>query len=70
MKKAETITRRAANSATTSVISSTIRTPTGKNLSVGKRAANSAFNSLVGSVGREISSSLVRGIFGTLSKKK
>ena len=70
IKKAETITRRAANSATTSIISSTIRKPTGKNLGVGKRAANTVFNSVVGSVGREISSSLVRGIFGTLTRKK
>ena len=69
MKKAERITTNAAKSATTSVISSTIRRPTGKNLGVGKRAANSAFNSIVNGVGREISGSIVRGIFGTLSKK-
>ena len=69
LKKAERITTNAAKSATTSVISSTIRRPTGKNLGVGKRAANSAFNSIVNGVGREISGSIVRGIFGTLTKK-
>ncbi len=69
LKKAERITTNAAKSATTSVISSTIRRPTGKNLGVGKRAANSAFNSIVNGVGREISGSIVRGIFGTLIKK-
>ena len=69
LKKAERITANAAKSATTSVISSTIRRPTGKNLGVGKRAANSAFNSIVNGVGREISGSIVRGIFGTLTKK-
>jgi len=70
LKKAETITRRAANSATTSIISSTIRKSTSKKLGVGRRAANSAFNSVVNSVGREVSSGIVRGIFGTLGKKK
>ena len=69
LKKAERITTNAAKSATTSVISSTIRRPTGKNLGVGKRAANSASNSIVNGVGREISGSIVRGIFGTLIKK-
>ena len=69
LKKAERITSNAAKSATTSVISSTIRRPTGKNQGIGKRAANSAFNSIVNGVGREISGSIVRGIFGTLTKK-
>ncbi len=69
MKKAERITTNAAKSATTSVISSTIRRPTGKNQGIGKRAANSAFNSVVNGIGREISGSIVRGIFGTLTKK-
>ena len=69
LKKAERITTNAAKSATTSVISSTIRRPTGKNQGIGKRAANSAFNSIVNGVGREISGSIVRGIFGTLTKK-
>ena len=70
MKKAERITSNAAKSATTSVISSTIRRPTGKNQGIGRRAANSAFNSVVNGVGREISGSIVRGIFGTLTKRK
>ncbi|MBR4691334.1 MAG: DUF853 family protein [Oscillospiraceae bacterium] len=69
-KKAERITSAAAKSATTSVISSTIRRSTSKKLGVGQRAVNSAFNSIVGNVGREISGSIVRGIFGTFSKKK
>ena len=69
-KKAEQITSAAAKSATTSVISSTIRRSTSKKLGVGQRAVNSAFNSIVGNVGREISGSIVRGIFGTFSKKK
>ncbi len=69
LKKAERITTNAAKSATTSVISSTIRRPTGKKVGIGQRAANSAFNSIVNGVGREISGSIVRGIFGTLSKK-
>ena len=69
LKKAERITTNAAKSATTSVISSTIRRPTGKNLGVGKRAANSAFKSIVNGVAREISGSIVRGRFGTLTKK-
>ncbi len=69
-KKAERITTAAAKSATTSVISSTIRRSTSKKLGVGQRAVNSAFNSIVGNVGREISGSIVRGIFGTFSKRK
>jgi DNA helicase HerA-like ATPase len=69
LKKAERLTSNAAKSATTSIISSTIRRPTGKNQGIGKRAANSAFNSIVNGVGREISGSIVRGIFGTLTKR-
>ncbi len=69
LKKAERITTNAAKSATNSVISSTIRRSTSKKLGVGQRAVNSAFNSIVSGVGREISSSIVRGIFGTLSRK-
>jgi DNA helicase HerA-like ATPase len=69
LKKAERLTSNAAKSATTSIISSTIRRPTGKNQGIGKRAANSAFNSIINGVGREISGSIVRGIFGTLTKR-
>ena len=69
LKKAERITTNAAKSATNSVISSTIRRSTSKKLGVGQRAVNSAFNSIVSGVGREISGSIVRGIFGTLSRK-
>ncbi len=69
LKKAERITTNAAKSATNSVISSTIRRSTSKKLGIGQRAVNSAFNSIVSGVGREISSSIVRGIFGTLSRK-
>lgn len=69
-KKAERITTAAAKSATTSVISSTIRRSTSKKLGVGQRAVNSAFNSIVGNVGREISGSIVRGLFGTFTKRK
>ena len=70
LSTAQRITSSAAKSATTSVISSTIRRSTSKKLGVGQRAVNSAFNSIVGNVGREISGSIVRGIFGTFSKKK
>ena len=70
LSTAQRITTSAAKSATTSVISSTIRRSTSKKLGVGQRAVNSAFNSIVGNVGREISGSIVRGIFGTFTKKK
>ena len=65
-KKVERIAVSAASGATRSVISSTIRRSTSRNQSIGTRAFNSAFNSAVNGVGREISSSLVRGLFGTL----
>lgn len=70
LKKAETFTRRVANSATQSVLSSTVKRSTSKKLGIGERALNSAFNSAVSGVGREISSSLVRGLFGTFSKRR
>ena len=73
-KKKSTLTKvqrtavSAANSATRSVISSTLRRSVTKKQSIGERALNSAFNSTVNSIGREVSSSLVRGIFGNLIK--
>jgi len=70
VKKAESLTKRVANSATQSVLSSTVKKSTSKKLGVGQRALNSAFNSAVSGVGREISNSLVRGLFGTFSGKK
>ena len=69
-KKVQRIATSAANSATRSVISSTIRRPVSKKQGIATNALNSAFNSTVNGIGREISSSLVRGIFGTLAKRK
>lgn len=68
MKKVERAAVTAASSATRSVISSTIRRPTTKKQSIGERALNSAFNSTVNSIGREVSGSIVRGLFGNLIK--
>ncbi len=70
LKKGQKLTTSVVNSATQSVLSSTVKKSTSKKLGVGKRALNSAWNAAVTGVGREVSSSLVRGIFGTLSGKK
>lgn len=70
LKKGQKLTTSVVNSATQSVLSSTVKKSTSKKLGVGKRALNSAWNAAVTGVGREVSTSLVRGIFGTLSGKK
>ena len=70
VKKAESLTKKVANSATQSVLSSTVKKSTSKKLGVGQRALNSAFNAAVSGVGREVTNSVVRGLFGTLGKKK
>lgn len=69
MNKAQRIVTTAASSATRSVISNTIRRPISKKQSIATNAINSAFNSTVNGIGREISGSLIRGIFGTFKKK-
>ncbi len=69
VNKAQRIATTAASSATRSVISSTIRRPVSKKQGIATNAINSAFNSTVNSIGREISGSLVRGLFGTFKKK-
>ena len=69
-KKAESLTKKVANSATQSVLSSTVKKSTSKKLGVGQRALNSAFNAAVSGVGREVTNSVVRGLFGTLGRKK
>ena len=69
-KKAESLVNNAAKSATRSVISSTLRRSVTKDQSIAERALNSAYNSAINGIGREITSSVVRGIFGTLMKKK
>ena len=70
VNKVQRIATTAASSATRSVISNTIRRPVSKKQSIATNAINSAFNSTVNGIGREISGSLVRGIFGTFTKKK
>ncbi len=70
VKKAESLVNNAAKSATRSVISSTLRRSVTKDQSIAERALNSAYNSAINGIGREITSSVVRGIFGTLLKKK
>ncbi|NLC73132.1 MAG: DUF853 family protein [Ruminococcaceae bacterium] len=69
LTKAERIAKSAANSATRSVISSTLRRSVTKNQSIGTKAMNSAYNSVLNGVGREISTSIVRGLFGNLLGK-
>lgn len=69
VNKAQRIVTTAASSATRSVISNTIRRPISKKQSIATNAINSAFNSTVNGIGREISGSLIRGIFGTFKKK-
>ena len=69
MNKAQRIVTTAASSATRSIISNTLRRPISKKQSVATNAINSAFNSTVNGIGREISGSLIRGIFGTFKKK-
>ena len=70
VNKAQRIATTAASSAARSVISNTIRRPVSKKQSIATNAINSAFNSTVNGIGREISGSIVRGIFGTFTKKK
>lgn len=69
-RKAESLVRNAANSATRSVISSTLRRSVTKDQSIAERALNSAYNSAINGIGREITTSVVRGVFGTLLKRK
>ena len=69
VNKVQRIATTAASSATRSIISNTIRRPVSKKQGIATNALNSAFNSTVNGIGREISGSLIRGIFGTFKKR-
>jgi len=58
----------AAKSMTTSVVNNTLKRKAGKNRSVAEKALTSAYNSVVGNVGRQATTSLMRGLLGTLLK--
>jgi len=68
-KTAERIAVSAAGGAARSILSSTLRRPVTKKQSIGERAINSAFNSALSGVGREVSASLIRGLFGNLRSR-
>lgn len=69
VNKVQRIATTAASSATRSIISNTIRRPVSKKQGIATNAINSAFNSTVNGIGREISGSLIRGLFGTFKKR-
>lgn len=67
-KKIEQMATAAAKSMTTSVVNSTLKRKAGKDASVAEKALTSAYNSVVGNVGRQATTSLMRGLLGTLLK--
>ncbi len=67
-KQFEKMATSAANSFTRGLISNTVRKSTSKNQSPLERAMTSAYNTTVNNVGRQVSTSLVRGLFGNLLK--
>lgn len=67
-KKIEQIATNAAKSMTNSILSNTVKRKTSKNRSVAEKALTSAYNTAVGNVGRQATTSLVRGLLGTLLK--
>ena len=58
----------AAKSMTNSILNSTLKRKTSKNRSVAEKALTSAYNTAIGNVGRQATTSLVRGLLGTLLK--
>ncbi len=67
-KQMEKMATSAANSFTRGIISNTVRKPTSKKQSPLERAMTNAFNTTVNNVGRQVSTGLVRGLFGNLMK--
>jgi len=67
-KKIEQIATNAAKSMTTSLLNNTVKRKADKDRSVAEKALTSAYNSAVGNIGRQATSSLVRGLLGTLLK--
>ncbi len=67
-KQIEKMVTSAANSFTRGVISNTVRKSTSKKQSPLERAMTNAYNTTVNNVGRQVSTSLVRGLLGNLLK--
>ena len=67
-KKIEQIATNAAKSMTTSLLNNTVKRKADKDRSVAEKALTSAYNNAVGNIGRQATTSLVRGLLGTLLK--
>jgi len=67
-KKVEQIATNAAKSMTTSILNNTLKRKASKDRSVAEKALTSAYNSAIGNVGRQATTSIMRGLLGTLLK--
>lgn len=67
-KKIEKVATNAAKSMTTSILNSTLKRKASKDRSIAEKALTAAYNNAIGNVGRQTTTSLMRGLFGTLLK--